>query len=78
MLLLDTDNRELSSAAHGEDMGQLRPDETLSLPLRKSQDYREDSRRILEWLSRRWLFNIPRSLQTEGLRPLGRLALVDH
>jgi serine/threonine protein kinase len=77
MLLLDTDNRELS-AAHGEESGQLRPEETLSLPLRKSQDYREDSRKILEWLSRRWLFNIPRSLQTEGLRPLGRLALVDH
>ena len=48
------------------------------MPLRRSQDYREDSRKILEWLSRRWLFNIPRSLQTEGLRPLGRLALVDH
>src|SRR5947208_5135112 len=48
------------------------------MPLRRSQDYKEDSRKHLEWLSRRWLFNIPRSLQTEGLRPLGRLALVDH
>src|SRR5262245_42795915 len=48
------------------------------MPLRRSQDYREDSRKILEWLSRRWLYNIPRSLQTEGLRPLGRLAFVDH
>jgi hypothetical protein len=32
----------------------------------------------LHWLSRRWLYNIPRSLRTEGLRPLGRLALADH
>ncbi len=78
MLLLDTDSREVMATAHGDDMGQLRPEETLALPLRRSQDYREDSRKILEWLSRRWLFNIPRSLQTEGLRPLGRLALVDH
>src|SRR4029079_18894422 len=78
MLLLDTDSREVMATAHGDDMGQLRPEETLALPLRRSQDYREDSRKILEWLSRRWLFNIPRSLQTEGLRPLGRLAFVDH
>lgn len=78
MLLLDTDAREVSAAAHGDDLGHLRPEETLAMPLRRSQDYREDSRKILEWLSRRWLFNIPRSQQTEGLRPLGRLALVDH
>ena len=67
-----------TAPSHGEDLGRLRPEETLAMPLRRSQDYREDSRQILEWLSRRWLFNIPRSLQTEGLRPLGRLALVDH
>src|SRR5439155_8430522 len=47
-------------------------------PLRRSQDYRETSGHLLEWLNRRWLYNIPRSLLTEGLRPLGRLALVDH
>jgi eukaryotic-like serine/threonine-protein kinase len=78
MLLLDTDSRDISAAAHGAEGGNLKPDETLAIPLRRSQDYKEDSRRILEWLSRRWLFNIPRSLQTEGLRPLGRLAFVDH
>ena len=78
LLLLDTDSREVASAAHGDEMGHLRQDETLAMPLRRSQDYKEDSRQILEWLSRRWLFNIPRSQQTEGLRPLGRLALVDH
>src|SRR4029453_13499918 len=78
MLLLDTDARDLTSAAHGDGMGHLRPEETLAMPLRRSQDYKDDSRQILEWLSRRWLFNIPRSLQTEGLRPLGRLALGDH
>ena len=32
----------------------------------------------MRWLSRRWLYNIPRSLKTEGLRPLGRLAFADH
>ena len=33
---------------------------------------------MLRWLDRRWFYGIPRSLQTEGLRPLGRLALVDN
>jgi hypothetical protein len=78
MVLLDTDSRELAAAAHSEEHGRLRPEETLAMPLRRSQDYRDDSRKILEWLSRRWLYNIPRSQLTEGLRPLGRLALADH
>ena len=50
----------------------------LNLPLRRPQHYRENSQQLLHWLSRRWLYNIPRSLRTEGLRPLGRLALADH
>src|SRR6185369_7468893 len=78
MLLLDSDTREIASATFADEQGHLRPEETVAMPLRRSQDYKEDSRKILEWLSRRWLFNIPRSLQTEGLRPLGRLAFVDH
>lgn len=77
LLVLDSDQRELTDLA-SSDTSRLAADETLALPLRKTQDYRADSRRILEWLSRRWLYNIPRSQLTEGLRPLGRLALVDH
>jgi hypothetical protein len=56
----------------------LTPEETLSLPLRRPQHYRDNSQQLLTWLSRRWLYNIPRTLRTEGLRPLGRLALADH
>src|SRR5690606_17700093 len=33
---------------------------------------------FLKWLSRRWLYNIPRDLSTDGFRPLGRLALITH
>jgi hypothetical protein len=50
----------------------------LNLPLRRPQHYREHSQQLLQWLSRRWLYNIPRSMRTEGLRPLGRLAMADH
>jgi hypothetical protein len=71
LLLLDTDSRSIAGAG-------FTPDETLNLPLRRPQHYREQSDQLLGWLSRRWLYNIPRTLRTEGLRPLGRLALVDH
>ncbi len=77
MLVMDSDGRDLTEVTHSA--GVLRRvEESLTLPLRKTQDYRDDSRRILEWLSRRWLYNIPRSQLTEGMRPLGRLALIDH
>jgi hypothetical protein len=78
VLLADTNLKDLMELSVGNDRGALTPQETIGLPLRRPQDYRNDSRRLLEWLSRRWLYNIPRSLQTEGLRPLGRLAFVDH
>jgi serine/threonine protein kinase len=76
-LLLDTDAKALAEAARRHTPG-FAPGETLHLPLRLPQHYRERSQLLLQWLSRRWLYNIPRSLKTEGLRPLGRLALVDH
>jgi len=65
----------LPSARHGHDcqaIGRLR------MHLQRPEEYRRGSTKLLSWLSRRWLYNIPRSLETEGLRPLGRLALVDH
>jgi hypothetical protein len=78
MLLLDTDRKALFQATQGSQAAAFDPRDTLALPLRRTQDYRRDTDRFLRWLSRRWLYNIPRSLETEGLRPLGRLALVDH
>jgi serine/threonine protein kinase len=78
MLLLDTDVKALAQASRNDKATALRPNETIALPLRRCQDYRDDSEKLLLWLSRRWLYNIPRSLQTEGLRPLGRLAFVDR
>jgi serine/threonine protein kinase len=78
MLLLDTNDQSLAAAMRGDESTSLAPNETLELPLRRPQQYRTNSDRFLRWLSRRWLYNIPRSLKTEGLRPLGRLAFVDH
>lgn len=79
ILLLDTDPQSLASAARGGDRGRgLDPSETVALPLRRPQAYRDKADVLLRWLGRRWLYNVPRSLRTEGIRPLGRLALVDH
>ncbi len=76
VLLIDTDVQALKDTEYACTPQSLGPVETLPIPLRKSQDYKSASYQA--WLSRRWLYNIPRSLKTEGLRPLGRLALADH
>ena len=52
--------------------------EVIETPLKKPEAYRSQQKSHLGWLSRRWIYNIPRTLQTEGLRPLGRLAYSDH
>jgi hypothetical protein len=78
MLLVDNDRRCLASVMRGESSRALRLSDTIAMPLRAPEAYYEESERYLKWVRRRWLTLIPRSLCTEGLRPLGRLALVDH
>jgi len=78
LLLLDTEPNTLRATAEGPADETLSADEVLFLPLRRPADYHAASEKLLGWLSRRWLYNIPRSLRTEGLRPLGRLVYVDH
>ncbi|MEM7456213.1 MAG: tubulin-like doman-containing protein [Planctomycetota bacterium] len=56
----------------------LTDSEAVALPLQSSSEYRARENSRFDWLSRRWIYNIPRSQQTEGLRPLGRLAFADH
>jgi eukaryotic-like serine/threonine-protein kinase len=77
-LCVDTDRQQLLEATREETHGGMKDAEILPLPLRRPEDYRNDSNLHLNWLSRRWIYNIPRSLQTEGLRPFGRLAFADH
>jgi hypothetical protein len=78
LLYVDTDPRAIAAAwARGDDC-RLAGSETLCIPLRDPQFYRARRAEALHWISRRWLFNIPRSRQVEGIRPLGRLAFFDH
>ncbi|HEV3236889.1 MAG TPA: tubulin-like doman-containing protein, partial [Gemmataceae bacterium] len=75
---IDTDRKDIK-LSHEDGPGlPLTSDETLLTPLSKPGHYRGKSKQILKWLDRRWLFGIPRSLATEGIRPLGHLAFVDY
>jgi serine/threonine protein kinase len=78
LLLIDTDRAELRRARQGDSGEALNLEETLIAPLHTADHYRDDSKGILRWLDRRWLYGIPRSLLTEGVRPLGYLAFVDN
>lgn len=77
-LVIDTDHhalQQVSDSDWDDSRGSIR---SLFVPLRKPQEYREFQGERLRSISRRWVFNVPRSGVTEGMRPLGRLALVDH
>jgi serine/threonine protein kinase len=78
MIAIDTDRDELKNACSTNSRKPLPSTDALCLSLRLPQEYRDQGRHDLEWLSHRWLYNIPRSLETRGYRALGRLALVDH
>jgi serine/threonine protein kinase len=78
ILCLDTDSVDLNEALRAPDMSRLSDDEILPLPLKSPLEYRDNAESQFGWLSRRWIYNVPRSRQTEGLRPLGRLAFADH
>jgi serine/threonine protein kinase len=77
-LYIDTDADSVQSFAAGPWNDGLRPDEILITPLRQTQDYRSSPVSSLNSISRRWIYNVPRSLRTHGLRALGRIALLDH
>jgi serine/threonine protein kinase len=74
VLHIDTDGDSLASS----DGAPLTADEVFPMHLYRPEHYRSQTADLLQWLNRRWLYNIPHSLSTEGMRPLGRLAFVDH
>ncbi len=75
---IDADTESLDALSRRAAQGLRSTLETIRTPLRTSHEYRKASSDHLSWLSRRWLFNIPRSGKVEGMRPLGRLAFIDH
>jgi len=76
-LVLDTDSRSLEPLVDRNNPCRLDYGSVVHLPIRTPNYYREETKPFHQ-LSRRWVYNIPRSQLTEGVRPLGMLALLDH
>jgi hypothetical protein len=78
-LCLETDPEALGTALRGAPDVALSRNEVYHLPLQPVGNYRRRSLdQLSEWLPREKLYAMPRSLQTQGSRALGRLAFVDN
>ncbi|MEZ6091361.1 MAG: tubulin-like doman-containing protein [Pirellulaceae bacterium] len=78
-LLIDTDDAEMYAFREFEFENNLICNvQRACFPLKSPHDYRETSSERFSTISRRWIYNVPKTRKTEGLRPLGRLALIDH
>ena len=77
-LLIDSDQKTIGSALDLDRKESLPYHATVLIPLKPPQTYRQSSHTEFPQLSRRWVYNIPRSLTTEGVRPLGMLAFLDN
>jgi len=77
-VLIDTDMHTIHAARLTEASDRIPPATILHTPLRSASEYRVGPTEHLRNVSRRWIYNVPRSGATEGMRPLGRLAMVDH
>lgn len=77
-ILIDTDVSTIQAARLAEVSDRVPVCQTIHTPLRSPQEYKSYQGAKYKSISRRWLYNLPRNGATEGMRPLGRLALVDH
>jgi hypothetical protein len=78
-LYLDCDKDALQQAVRGAPEISLQPGEVYHLPLQPMAHYRRRQlEQLNEWLPREKLYALPRSLQTQGSRALGRLAFSDN
>jgi hypothetical protein len=78
-LCIDSDPDAANLAVRGAPEVALTRNDVFQLPLQNVGNYRRRAMETLnEWLPREKLYAMPRSLQTQGSRALGRLAFVDN
>ncbi len=78
-LYLDADPDAKQVACSGSPQVALARNDFYPLPLQPVVNYRRRSlEQLAEWLPRDKLYSMPRSLQTQGSRALGRLAYADN
>lgn len=79
VLYVDCDPDAIHKAINAPPGSALASDEVFPVPLQAVTGYRRRQLdTILDWLPREKLYSIPRSLQTNGSRALGRLAFCDN
>lgn len=76
-LAIDTDHSALESLVDRNRETYLDYGSIIHIPIKSPHYYRSETEPFAQ-LSRRWVYNIPRSQLTDGVRPLGMLALLDH
>ncbi len=76
--IIDIDESSLRRATDSSTQGCVTFDDILHLPLRQASEIRDRNQNDFSPLSRRWLYNIPRSGMTEGVRPMAMLATLDN
>ncbi len=74
--VIDTDGTALDSLTCEDCESRVPARYAFELPIFHPTEYRHAEPELFCPLSRRWLYNIPRSLKTEGVRPLAILALL--
>jgi serine/threonine protein kinase len=78
-LAIDPDPDAATHAVRGAPQVALTRNEVVNLPLQQVGAYRRRNLdHLYEWLPREKLYTMPRSLQTQGSRALGRLAFADN
>lgn len=78
-IYVDPDAEAIKNAVRGTPEVALTRNEVYHLPLQAVSHYRRRKLdHLSEWLPREKIYSIPRSLQTQGSRALGRLAFVDN
>lgn len=78
-LYVDADPEAANSAVRGAPEVALSRGEFYHLPLQPVSNYRRRNLEVLsEWIPREKLYALPRSLQTQGSRALGRLSFADN
>ncbi len=80
-LYIDTDASEIkrhTTALDEDDSRRLPLEDVIHLRLEKPEAYRSSAPERFQSISRRWLYNVPRSGLTEGIRPLALLSLLHH
>ncbi len=77
-MAIDTNCSQLEFITSGDELTRFPREDAIELPVDSPHSYRKCDPELFTPISRRWLYNIPRSQTTEGVRPIATLCLIAH